>query len=162
MPPMDSIGADIALSKMGLGTDNTVLARRHGWWFDEPICYPSSECSDGATVAGYIMAAVRDRAVVHIDLFGVGAEPYGHLRGIGQQVVGCSVGEPARGVAKDGRLQFFNWRSELVWRMREALSPAAGATSRRRSGPSCRARCTRPPAPTPSWRWCGTTSRRRA
>jgi hypothetical protein len=125
MPPMDSVGMDVALSKLGRGVDNTVLARRHGFWFDEPIVYPSHECRDGAQVAGYAIAAVRDRAVIHIDLFGVGAEPYGHLRAVHQQVVGCNTGEPARGVAMDGRLMFSNWRSELVWRMREALSPLA-------------------------------------
>lgn len=118
---MDSVGVDVALR----GRDNTVIARRHGMWFDEPIVYSGDKCLDGPTVAGYVIAAVRDAAVIHIDLFGVGAQPYGHLMATGQQVVGCNVGEPARGVAVDGRLQFKNWRSELWWRMREALDPAA-------------------------------------
>ena len=118
---MDSVGVDVAMR----GKDNTVLARRHGTWFDEPIVYRGDQCPDGATIAGYVVAAVRDRAVIHIDLFGVGAQPYGHLMGVGQQVIGCNVGEPARGIAKDGRIQFKNWRAELWWRMREALDPNA-------------------------------------
>ena len=118
---MDSVGVDVAMR----GKDNTVLARRHGMWFDEPIVYRGDQCPDGATIAGYVVAAVRDRAVIHIDLFGVGAQPYGHLMGVGQQVIGCNVGEPARGIAKDGRVQFKNWRSELWWRMREVLDPNA-------------------------------------
>lgn len=121
LPPMDSMGVDVAMR----GTDLTVIARRHGMWFDEPISYSGRDCPDGPTIAGYVMAAKRDRAVVHIDLFGVGAQPYGHLMALNQDVVGCSVGEPARGVANDGRVQFKNWRSELWWRMREALDPAA-------------------------------------
>jgi len=94
-------------------------------WFDKPIVYRGDQCPDGATIAGYVVAAVRDKAVIHIDLFGVGAQPFGHLMGVGQQVIGCNVGEPARGIAKDGRVQFRNWRSELWWRMREALDPNA-------------------------------------
>jgi hypothetical protein len=118
---MDSVGVDVAMR----GKDNTVIARRHGMWFDHPIVYRGDQCPDGATIAGYVVAAVRDRAVIHIDLFGVGSQPYGHLMGVGQQVIGCNVGEPARGIAKDGRVQFKNWRSELWWRMREALDPNA-------------------------------------
>jgi hypothetical protein len=118
---MDSMGVDVAMR----GKDNTVLARRHGMWFDEPIVYEGKDCPDGATIAGYCMAAVRDKAVIHIDLFGVGAQPYGHLMGIGQQVIGCNVGDPATGVAKDGKIRFRNQRTLLWWRMREALDPNA-------------------------------------
>ncbi len=121
LEPMDSMGVDVAMR----GKDKTVIARRHGMWFDEPIEYAGRDCPDGATIAGYCMAAVRDSAVIHIDLFGVGARPFGHLMGIGVQVVGCNVGEPARGVAKDGRVTFKNQRTELWWRMREALDPNA-------------------------------------
>lgn len=118
---MHSIGVDVAMR----GKDRTVLARRHGMWFDEPIVYEGRDCPDGATIAGYVMSAVRNSAVIHIDLFGVGAEPYGHLMSLGVQVIGCNVGEPARGTAENGRMLFRNWRSELWWRMREALEPNA-------------------------------------
>lgn len=120
LPTMDSVGVDVAMK----GRDNTVIARRHGMWFDEPIVYRGDQCVDGPTIAGFILAAKRDHAVVHIDLFGVGAQPFGHLMATGQQVIGVNVGEPARGVAADGRLPFKNLRSELWWRMREALDPA--------------------------------------
>jgi hypothetical protein len=121
LPPMDSLGVDVALG----GRDRTVIARRHGMWFDEPIVYTGAQSIDGPTIAGYVIAAKRDRAVIHIDLFGVGSQPYGHLMGAHQQVIGVNVGEPARGLAKDGRLPFRNLRSELWWKMREALDPAA-------------------------------------
>jgi len=120
LPPMDSVGVDVAMK----GRDNTVIARRHGMWFDKPITYRGDQCQDGPTVAGYILAAKRDHAVIHIDLFGVGAQPFGQLMATGQQTIGCNVGEPARGIAQDGRLPFKNQRSELWWRMREALEPA--------------------------------------
>lgn len=118
---MDSMGVDVAMR----GKDKTVIARRHGMWFDEPIEYRGDQCPDGATIAGFCTAAVRDRAVIHIDLFGVGAQPFGHLMGIGVQVEGVNVGEPAGGVARDGKIKFKNLRTQLWWRMREALDPNA-------------------------------------
>jgi hypothetical protein len=39
-------------------------------------------------------------------------------------VVGVNVAESATGTDKSGRLRFKNLRSELWWRMREALDPA--------------------------------------
>jgi hypothetical protein len=122
LAPMDSMGVDVAMR----GSDNTVIARRHGVWFDTPIVHKGIDCTDGPTIAGFIIAAKRDDAVIHIDLFGVGAQPFGHLMGLQQQVVGVNVGEPAPGADKaSGRLPFFNLRSMLWWRMREALDPAA-------------------------------------
>lgn len=121
LEPMDSQGVDVAMR----GKDNTVIANRHGMWFDHPTVHPGSECVDGSTIAGFIVAKRRDQAVVHIDLFGVGAQPYGHLMGMNVQVIGCNVGDPAHGVAAHGHVKFRNWRSELWWRMREALDPDA-------------------------------------
>jgi len=121
LPPMDSMGVDVAMR----GKDHTILARRHGMWFDDPIDYEGRDCPDGATIAGFCMAAVRDQAPIHIDLFGVGAQPFGHLMQLQVQVIGCNVGDPASGTTKDGNVQFRNWRSELWWRMREALDPNA-------------------------------------
>lgn len=117
--PMDSLGVDVARG----GRDNTLLARRHGMWFDEALVYPGSATPNGPTVAGLTIAAKRDDAVVHIDVIGVGSAPYDFLNEAGQQVVGVNVAESATGTDKSGRLRFKNLRSELVWRMREALDP---------------------------------------
>lgn len=122
LAPMDSMGVDVAMG----GKDKTIIARRHGWWFDEPIAYPGDVCKDGPTIAGFIVAAKRDGAVVHIDLFGVGAQPFGHLRAMGQQTIGVVVGEPATAFDRmTGKQQFANLRSQLWWAMREALDPTA-------------------------------------
>lgn len=120
LPPMDSVGIDVARG----GRDETVMARRHGMWFDAPLAYPGAQTPDGPTVAGLALAAGRDRAVLHIDVIGVGASPYDFLRQQRQQVVGVNVSEKARGTDRSGRLTFRNLRSELWWRMREALDPA--------------------------------------
>lgn len=121
LAPMDSLGIDVAMR----GRDSTVIARRHDMWFDAPIAYPGSACPDGPTIAAYCIAALRDDAVMHIDLFGVGAQPYGFLMGAHQQVIGVNVGDPATALDATGRLRFFNLRSQLWWRMREVLDPTA-------------------------------------
>jgi len=120
---MDSMGVDVARG----GRDSTIIARRHGLWFDEPLAYAGEETPDGPAVAGLVLSALRDAAPVHIDVIGVGASPYDFLAGNKLQVLGVNVAEKARGPDKSGRLQFKNLRSELWWRMREALDPAAAA-----------------------------------
>jgi len=109
------------------GRDSTVIARRHeGMWFDHPLVYPGSSVPDGPTVAGLVISALRNHAPIHIDVIGVGASPYDFLRtGTSNTVVGVNVSEAALGLDQSGRLRFKNQRSELVWRMREALDPAA-------------------------------------
>jgi len=120
LPPMDSMGIDVARG----GKDSTVIARRHGMWFDAPLTYPGSATPDGPTVAGLALAASRDGAIHHIDVIGVGSSPYDFLRQANQPVIGVNVSEKALGMDQSGRLSFFNLRSELWWRMREALDPA--------------------------------------
>lgn len=119
LAPMDSLGVDVARG----GRDNTIIARRHGMWFDEALVYPGSATPNGPTVAGLTIAAKRDDAVIHIDVIGVGSAPYDFLNEARQQVVGVNVAEAAVGTDKSGRLRFKNLRSELWWRMREALDP---------------------------------------
>jgi hypothetical protein len=120
LAPMDSMGVDVARG----GKDNTILARRHGMWFDEALAYPGTATPDGPTIAGLVVSALRDRAPIHIDVIGVGSSPYDFLNEMGQQVLGVNVAESALGLDKSGRLRFKNQRSELWWRMREALDPA--------------------------------------
>ena len=120
LAPMDSLGVDVARG----GKDNTILARRHGMWFDEALAYPGTATPDGPTIAGLVVSALRDRAPIHIDVIGVGSSPYDFLDEMGQQVLGVNVAESALGMDKSGRLRFKNQRSELWWRMREALDPA--------------------------------------
>lgn len=119
LEPMDSIGVDVARG----GSDNTIIARRHAMWFDKALVYPGSQTPNGPMVAGLTIAAMRDSAPIHIDVIGVGSSPYDFLNEANQQVMGVNVSEKASGTDKSGRLRFFNQRSELWWRMREALDP---------------------------------------
>lgn len=121
LPPMDAVGVDVARG----GKDKTLIARRHGMWFDEAIVYPGSSTPNGPIVAGYTLAATRDNAPIHIDVIGVGSSPYDFLNNAGLQVTGVNVSEKADRTDRSGRLRFFNLRSQLWWMMREALDPDA-------------------------------------
>lgn len=118
-PRMDSMGVDVARG----GRDNTIIARRHDMWFDQPLTYPGKDTPDGPAVAGLVIAALRDQAPIHLDVIGVGASPYDFLQTANQHVLGVNVSEKAMGTDKSGRLRFFNQRSELWWKFREALDP---------------------------------------
>jgi hypothetical protein len=48
------LGVDVARG----GRDNTIIARRHGMWFDEPLAYPGSATPDGPTVAGLVIDGI--------------------------------------------------------------------------------------------------------
>lgn len=120
-PDMDSLGCDVARG----GSDNTVISRRHGWWFDELLAYPGSATPNGPSVAGLVISNVRNNAPIHIDVIGVGSSPYDFLMQANQQVLGVNVAEKSTATDKSGRLTFFNLRAEWWWRMREALDPEA-------------------------------------
>lgn len=119
LAPMDSLGVDVARG----GRDQTIIARRHGMWFDEPLTYAGSATPDGPTVAGLTISAKRDDAPIHIDVIGVGSSPYDFLNDADQQVIGVNVAEAATTTDRSGRLRFKNLRSQLWWQMREALDP---------------------------------------
>ncbi len=117
---MDSVGVDVARG----GQDSTVIARRHGQWYDKPLSYPGSQTPDGPSVAGLVISALRDNSPIHIDVIGVGSSPYDFLVQAHQQIMGVNVAEKATSMDRSGRLQFFNQRTELWWQMREDLDPA--------------------------------------
>nr|DAO55116.1 MAG TPA: large terminase [Caudoviricetes sp.] len=121
LPAMDSMGVDVARG----GKDETIIARRHGMWFDEPLAYPGKETPNGPATAGLVISALRDRAPIHVDGIGVGAAVYDFLQGAGQQAISVNVAEKATRRDKSGRLTFKNLRSQLWWMMREALDPDA-------------------------------------
>lgn len=119
LDPMDSVGLDVARG----GRDNTVIARRHGNWYDVPIVIPGTQSPDGPAVAMQAALASRQSAVIHVDVIGVGSSPYDFLVQKGQQAVAVNVAEKSHYV-RSGHLTFANLRAELWWKMREALDPA--------------------------------------
>lgn len=116
---MDSMGVDVARG----GKDKTVLSPRHGKWYDKLVKIPGKQTPSGNEVVGQVVANLRDNAPVHVDVIGVGSSPYDLLKNGHYQTVGVNVGEKSVWAGKSGKLQFYNLRSELWWRMREALDP---------------------------------------
>lgn len=121
-PPMSSMGVDVARG----GRDNSIIARRHGNWYDVPLAYPGTATPNGPSLAGLVVAARRDNAPVHIDVVGVGGSPYDFLREASIQAIGINAGasEGIDGYRSNGGMQFVNWLSYLWWAMREDLDPA--------------------------------------
>lgn len=119
---MDSLGVDPVRG----GDDELVIAKRHANWFDELVTEKGTGVPDGNTVAGRVVVEARDNAPIHIDVIGVGASPYDKLKDIGANVIAVDVRNSTEQKSKVGGLSFFNLRSYLWWRMREALDPQNG------------------------------------
>lgn len=117
--PMDSMGVDVAYG----GKDNTVIARRHGTWFDEPERHKGTATPNGPQAAGLVMISRRDRAPVHIDIVGWGASAADFLAENNIQTVRLNGGAGTEERTADGTLAFANVRALTWWRMREALDP---------------------------------------
>lgn len=118
---MNRVGFDVARG----GTDNSVVARRHGAWFDELVPCPGVVTHDGASAAGFVIPLIRDGAPVCVDSIGVGASALDFLRGLNVAVQPVVGSEGSKGRDKNGRLRFKNMRAEMYWRLREALDPAS-------------------------------------
>jgi hypothetical protein len=127
--PMDSLGVDVSRGSMGgatagSGKDRTVLSARHGNWYDDLKCYRGLDVNDGQAVAEKVLGVRRDDAPVHIDIIGVGTSPYDFLIASNCHAIPIN-GSAGTDEMASGGLKFFNLRSMIYWRFREALSPSA-------------------------------------
>jgi len=124
--PMDSVGVDVARG----GTDYTVVAPRHGSWYAKVEKIEGKKTPNGSAAAGFVVAHLRDRAVVHVDALGIGGECIGHLESAGIQV-DAVVGYDTKTVEGQHdkatqKLKFRNRRAMIHWRFRESLDPVTG------------------------------------
>jgi hypothetical protein len=123
---MLSVGVDVARG----GKDKTVIATRHKagdslMWYAPLLEYAGKDTPNGNEVAAYTIAAMRDQAPIHIDVIGVGSSPYDILQTANMPVYGVNVAEAATDTDKTGLLRFSNLRTQLWWKLREALDPEA-------------------------------------
>lgn len=118
--PLCAIGVDVASG----GDDNTVLSKRHDWWFAPLAVTPGKQTPLGSDVAGLVFSHLRDDATVCIDMGGgYGGGPYELLKENGVTVYAYKGSEAASGRTKDGKLKLSNKRTEALWRLRELLDP---------------------------------------
>lgn len=116
---MTSLGVDVARG----GKDDTVTSPKHGNWYAPLVYTPGKETPDGQTAAAIVLVNRRDSAPIHVDSIGVGASVVDQLRDANAQVIAVNVAESSAYAGRGGNLKFYNLRSELWWRMREALDP---------------------------------------
>lgn len=120
--PMDGMGVDPAAG----GNDVMPIYRRHGRWFDQPIRIPGRDIPQdraGPIAAGHVIMNRKDRAPVHVDVIGWGLSCCNFLTANDVQVVAVNFASGSSARTEDGKLEFFNKRAEVIWRMREALDP---------------------------------------
>lgn len=121
--PMCAIGVDAS----GGGDDPMVLAQRYDGWYAPLIEVPGKLIPAdraGTFAAGIVISNRRDRAGIVVDMGGgYGGPMYEHLKANDVDVVGHRGSEGSNARTKDKQLKFFNKRSEVIWRFREALDP---------------------------------------
>lgn len=118
--PMCAIGADVASG----GEDQTVLAKRHDFWFDELVAVPGDKTPLGTDVAALIIKHRRHDAEVGIDCGGgYGNAPSEHLEINGIRVHRYLGASESLGRTVQGKLKFYNLRAEVYYRLYEALDP---------------------------------------
>lgn len=120
--PMTALAADVAQG----GSDNTVLAARYDGWFAPLEVIPGSSTPTGNEVAGLIIAKRRNGATVIVDMGGgYGGATLMRLKDNDiEPLVGHKGAEASVKRSVDKQFGFFNKRSEVMWRMREALDPS--------------------------------------
>src|SRR5690606_11995410 len=119
--PMSALAADIAQG----GDDQTVIATRYWGWFNDLEAIPGRQTPDGSSAAAAVVKFRRGNCPVIIDMGGgYGGACYEHLKENDTKVFGHK-GSVTDTTAKtrDGLLGFYNKRSEVIWRFREALDP---------------------------------------
>lgn len=109
------------------GNDKHSIARLYGTYF-ELDSFPGASTVDGAIGAQQILQILGDeRAPVFVDVIGIGASVYDHLKVIpGVRAHPLNNAGKASGKDKSGRFTFANVRAASYWRLREALDPASG------------------------------------
>lgn len=122
---MVTLGVDVAMG----GDNSTVMTPRYEWYFGAAHSYPGRDTPDSPKTASLVVAHLRDGAQANIDSDGVGGEVYGHMNSLGmnvQRVKGSDTESVKDQRDRTGSLGFFNCRSMMWWRMREALDPSQG------------------------------------
>lgn len=117
--PQCAMGVDAARNK-----DKTVLARRHDGWYAPMIVTPGSETPHGTDVAALVMKHRRHDSVVIFDCGETnGAQAYAHCKENGVEVRKHIGMDKSTARTAERQLSFFNKRSEVLWKFREALDP---------------------------------------
>lgn len=106
-------------------SDSTILSARYDGWFDELKKVSGSKTPDGPSVAGLVIQHRRDGADVVLDYGGgYGGDAGTQLIQNGIPVIKHKGAESSSARTRDRSLGFVNKRTEIYWRLREALDPS--------------------------------------
>lgn len=118
--PMTAIATDVAQG----GLDKTQIQWRHDWWYSRFDSFKGSDTPDGPTVAGLIVARMRDRCRAVVDAGGgYGGDTLTQLAHADIDCFGFKGGSGSASRTREGLYGFKNFRSQVVWQFREALDP---------------------------------------
>jgi hypothetical protein len=125
--PMCALGVDVAQG----GKDANVLAARHDGWYAPLVKIPGKETPLGTDLLGPIMAARRDNAKIILDVGGgYGSDTYKSLIDNNIPVKPHKGAERSHKKSECGLYYFFNYRTEVYYKFKEALNPAQPGGSR--------------------------------
>jgi hypothetical protein len=120
--PLQALGVDVARG----GADETILAPLYGKnYFGQLVAYPGEATPNGPKVAAQIMEHVVPGVRVNIDVVGVGSSVYDNCEAA-CDAYAISAGTRSEAADATGNVGFFNLRTEMLWKIREALDPALG------------------------------------
>lgn len=121
--PMCGMGVDCS----GGGADPMVTAMRYDGWYAPLIVTEGASIPKdrpGKYAAGVVVSYRADNCPVTVDMGGgYGGPLFETLRDNNVEVYGHKGAEAATGRTRDGQLGFWNLRSQVIWRFREALDP---------------------------------------
>jgi hypothetical protein len=122
----DCAGHDVSRS----GQDATTYAPRWADYFGDVVSWPGFSIPDGPTAALKVhqQAGNNPPKKINVDVIGYGSSSYDSLIGMGYNAVPVNVSSGSKYRDKSGKLTMMNLRSEIYWRMREALDPENDST----------------------------------
>lgn len=120
--PMCNIGVDCSAG----GRDGSVLAPRYDHFFSQLVKFKTSQNDAGEEIAAEVIKIRKDRSDITLDMGGgYGGSAWLILKeNIGTEFLKAyRGGEGPSKRTQDGKLSFYNARSQAYWFMREALDP---------------------------------------
>lgn len=128
-PPMNIPMCAMGVDASGGGTDPMVISNRYDWWFAPLIKVEAKDIPQhrpGKHCAGVVMSHRLHDATVVVDMGGgYGGPLYEQLvENLGtKEVIAHKGAEAATGRTRDKKFGFYNLRSQVFWKFREALDP---------------------------------------
>ncbi len=117
----DTVGHDVSRG----GQDKTTSIGRKGEYFKILGVWPGVAIQDGPTAAAHVHESLegKEADVINVDVIGYGAASYDSLVGMGHNAQPVNVSTASTYKDKSGKMRCKDLRTELVWRMRDALDP---------------------------------------